>query len=148
MVTAISRVCIFFSRSPEPEIHRYFDQHVDWRAMTAGRRESPQPYRVRSSLIQPRPETLQHTDATDSAVGLHDHLEHDLALDVPPTGFFGVLRLDLPQDLGRCDPRAGAIRPSAGAAAAAGADSGTRPFTGSGASSAAAASAVAGSPAL
>jgi hypothetical protein len=118
-----------FSRSPEPELHRYFNEDIDRGAMTAGGREAPLAHGLRGPLIQPRPETLQDAHAADASVGLDNHFQHDLALDVPATRLFGVLGLDLAEKSRRANARSGPIGPSARASTCAGSNARTGTLT-------------------
>ena len=57
-----------------------------------------------------------------------DDLEDDLSFDASAAGFLGVLRFHLVQQAWGRDTAAGTIRSTAGSAAAARADSGSRPL--------------------
>jgi hypothetical protein len=105
---------------PEPELHRYFDEDIDRRAVTTGGREAPLADGLRRPLVQSRAEALQNAHAADASVGLDDHFQDDLALDVPATRFLGVLGLDLAEKSRRGNARPGPIRSSARAAPGAG----------------------------
>ena len=73
-------------------------------------------------------EPANHANGAHAAIAAHDDLEDDLSFDAPAAGVLRVLRFHLVQQAWGRDTAAGTIRSTAGSAAAARADSGSRPL--------------------
>src|SRR4029079_17806105 len=120
-------------RSPQPEFHRDFHQHVHRHALARRRVERPLLHRLDGALVEPVAEPAQLVDAADRAVALTDDLHQHVAAQVPPARLFRVVRLHLATDRGRLDAAARPEWPAASAAAFSLADARALAFADSGA---------------
>ena len=114
--------------SPQPELDRDFDQHVDRRAEPPRGREPPLTHRVHCALVEPGAQALHDADRPDTTVAPDDDLEHHITREAAPPRILGVVGLDLLQDGRGGDAAARTVRTAAGSAAAAIADARSRAF--------------------
>jgi hypothetical protein len=128
---------------PQLEVDADFDDDIDWRTATSGRREAPLTHGGDRLLIETAIESAKHLHVTDRSVTPDDDLEHDFAFDAAPPRVVGVARLDFTEKSRRLDPGTGAERPTAFAASGTRADAGSGAFTDTAAATRAGAAATA-----
>src|SRR3990170_1545100 len=98
------------SSSPELELDRDFDDHVDRRPEPPRRRKPPLTHRVRGALVEPAPKPLQDPNVADRSVAAHDDLEDDITGKASPAGLLCVIRFDFALHGRGRDPASRTIR--------------------------------------
>jgi hypothetical protein len=78
------------------------------------------------SLVESRPEPLQHPNVGDSTFGRNDHFQEDFPFETRAARPVGVVGGDFSQQPWRLDPAPGTVRPAAGSTAVPGTHSAPR----------------------